>query len=701
MTTELFSKILVANRGEIACRVFKTAKRLGIGTVAVHSEADANALHVEMADEKVFIGAAPASQSYLVIDKIIEACKETGADAVHPGYGFLSERAEFAERLKAEGITFIGPPVNAIEAMGDKITSKKIAAEANVSTVPGFMGLIDDAEHAVRIASEIGYPVMIKASAGGGGKGMRIAWNDAEAREGFDRSKSEAASSFGDDRIFIEKFVTEPRHIEIQVLADSHGNAVYLGERECSIQRRNQKVIEEAPSPFLDAETRKAMGEQAVALAKAVGYASAGTVEFIVDKDRNFYFLEMNTRLQVEHPVTELITGVDLVEQMIHVAAGERLSITQDDIKLKGWAIESRLYAEDPYRNFLPSIGRLTRYRPPVEGTRFDGVIVRNDTGVYEGGEISMFYDPMIAKLCTWAPSRDEAVEAMAESLDAFEVEGIGHNLPFLSAVMDHPRFREGAITTAFIAEEYPDGFSGAELSADNLRLVASTAVMAQWIADRRASFITGRMEKGAKYGPSETPFVVRAGAEEFEIAVDNEATRGFYDEESLTAPPNGEWGTPVWLSFADESEARAYQIAWRPGERVATIFAETDEEGHWREIAAMKIGQVAGGFRVRYRGADLKVSVLPPHVAKLAAMMPEKQAPDTSNLLLCPMPGLVVAINVAEGEEVQEGQTLAIIEAMKMENVLRAEKAGKVAKIPVEVGASLAVDAVIMEFER
>ena len=693
MTTELFSKILVANRGEIACRVFKTAKRLGIGTVAVHSEADANALHVEMADEKVFIGAAPASQSYLVIDKIIEACKETGADAVHPGYGFLSERAEFAERLKAEGITFIGPPVNAIEAMGDKITSKKIAAEANVSTVPGFMGLIDDAEHAVEIANGIGYPVMIKASAGGGGKGMRIAWNDAEAREGFDRSKSEAASSFGDDRIFIEKFVTEPRHIEIQVLADSHGNAVYLGERECSIQRRNQKVIEEAPSPFLDAETRKAMGEQAVALAQAVGYSSAGTVEFIVDKDRNFYFLEMNTRLQVEHPVTELITGVDLVEQMIRVAAGERLSITQDDIKLKGWAIESRLYAEDPYRNFLPSIGRLTRYRPPAEGKRFDGVIVRNDTGVFEGGEISMFYDPMIAKLCTWAPSREEAVEAMAESLDAFEVEGIGHNLPFLSAVMDHPRFRSGAITTAFIAEEYPDGFSGAELSADNLRLVAATAATAQWIADRRASFISGRMEKGAKYGPSETPFVVRAAGEEFEIAID--------DEESLTAPPNGEWGTPIWLTFADEDETRAYQIAWRPGDRIATIFAETDEEGHWREIAAMKIVPIPGGFRVRYRGADLKVKVMPPHVARLAALMPEKQPPDTSNLLLCPMPGLVVALNVAEGDEVQEGQTLAIIEAMKMENVLRAEKAGKVAKIPVEVGASLAVDAVIMEFER
>ncbi|QKV17509.1 acetyl-CoA carboxylase biotin carboxylase subunit [Oricola thermophila] len=701
MTTELFSKILVANRGEIACRVFRTAKRLGIGTVAVHSEADRNALHVEMADEAVEIGPAPASESYLVIDRIIEACKETGADAVHPGYGFLSERAEFAERLKAEGIAFIGPPVNAIEAMGDKITSKKLAAEAGVSTVPGFMGLIDDADHAAKIASEIGYPVMIKASAGGGGKGMRIAWNDDEAREGFARSKSEAASSFGDDRIFIEKFITEPRHIEIQVLADSHGNAVWLGERECSIQRRNQKVIEEAPSPFLDDQTRRKMGEQAVALAKAVGYSSAGTVEFIVDRDRNFYFLEMNTRLQVEHPVTELITGVDLVEQMIRVAAGERLTLAQDDIRLDGWAIESRLYAEDPYRNFLPSIGRLTRYRPPREGKRFDGVIVRNDTGVFEGGEISMFYDPMIAKLCTWAPTRDEAVEAMAESLDAFEVEGIGHNLPFLSAVMDHPRFREGRITTAFIAEEYPDGFAGAELSAENLRLVAATAAAAQWISERRGSFITGRMGSGHRAEPRETPYVVRAGGEEFEIAIDAEATRGFYDAESLVAPSGGEWGGPIWLTFADEDEARGYQVAWRPGDRVAILFAETGEKGRWREIAAMKIAPIPGGFRMRYRGADLAVHVMAPHVARLAAMMPEKEAPDTSNLLLCPMPGLVVALHVEEGEKVVEGQPLAIIEAMKMENVLRAEKAGTVAKIPVSVGESLAVDAVIMEFER
>ena len=434
----MFEKILIANRGEIACRVIKTARRMGIKTVAVYSDADKNALHVEMADEAVHIGPAPANQSYIVIEKIMQAIRDSGAQAVHPGYGFLSENPKFAEALEAEGVAFIGPPKKAIEAMGDKITSKKLAQEAGVSTVPGYMGLIEDAEEAVKISGEIGYPVMIKASAGGGGKGMRIAWNDEEAREGFQSSKNEAANSFGDDRIFIEKFVTQPRHIEIQVLADSHGNTIYLNERECSIQRRNQKVIEEAPSPFLDPETRKAMGEQACALAAAVGYTSAGTVEFIVDGDKNFYFLEMNTRLQVEHPVTELITGIDLVEQMIRVADGEKLSITQGDVRIDGWAIESRLYAEDPYRGFLPSIGRLTRYRPPAE-LAVEGAKVRNDTGVYEGGEISMYYDPMIAKLCTWGPDRDAAIEGMRNALDAFEVEGIGHNLPFLSAVMDHP----------------------------------------------------------------------------------------------------------------------------------------------------------------------------------------------------------------------------------------------------------------------
>ncbi|MEL0123882.1 MAG: acetyl/propionyl/methylcrotonyl-CoA carboxylase subunit alpha, partial [Paracoccaceae bacterium] len=453
----MFSKILIANRGEIACRVIKTARKMGIKTVAIYSDADRNALHVAMADEAVHIGPPPANQSYIVIDKVMQAIRQSGAEAVHPGYGFLSENSKFAEALDAEGVAFVGPPVGAIEKMGDKITSKKIAQEAGVSTVPGYMGLIEDAEEAVRISQEIGYPVMIKASAGGGGKGMRIAWNDTETREGFQSSKNEAANSFGDDRIFIEKFVTQPRHIEIQVLADSHGNCIYLGERECSIQRRNQKVVEEAPSPFLDPGTRKAMGEQACALAKAVGYTSAGTVEFIVDGEKNFYFLEMNTRLQVEHPVTELITGVDLVEQMIRVAHGEKLSIRQSDVKLNGWAIESRLYAEDPYRNFLPSIGRLSTYRPPTESST-ETSVVRNDTGVFEGGEISMYYDPMIAKLCTWAPDRLGAIEHMRLALDRFEVEGIGHNLPFLSAVMDHPKFVKGDITTAFIAEEYPDG---------------------------------------------------------------------------------------------------------------------------------------------------------------------------------------------------------------------------------------------------
>ena len=500
----MFDKILIANRGEIACRVMKTAKKMGIQTVAIYSDADRQALHVQMADEAVHIGPPPANQSYIVIDKVMEAIKASGAQAVHPGYGFLSENAKFAEALEAAGVAFVGPPKGAIEAMGDKITSKKIAQEAGVSTVPGYMGLIEDAEEAVKISNQIGYPVMIKASAGGGGKGMRIAWNDDEAREGFQSSKNEAANSFGDDRIFIEKFVTQPRHIEIQVLCDAHGNGVYLGERECSIQRRNQKVVEEAPSPFLDEETRKAMGEQSVALAKAVGYASAGTVEFIVDGDKNFYFLEMNTRLQVEHPVTELITGVDLVEQMIRVAAGKELSITQDDVTLTGWAIENRLYAEDPYRNFLPSIGRLTRYRPPAETAAYTpgtaagdagDLVVRNDTGVYEGGEISMYYDPMIAKLCTWAPTREKAIEAMRVALDSFEVEGIGHNLPFLSAVMDHPKFVSGDMTTAFIAEEYPEGFEGVSLPEPELRRIAASCAAMHRVAEIRRTQVSGRMD--------------------------------------------------------------------------------------------------------------------------------------------------------------------------------------------------------------
>lgn len=678
----MIKKILVANRGEIACRVFKSAKAMGIETVAVYSDADKNALHVSMADEAIHIGPAAASESYLIIDKIIAACKESGADAVHPGYGFLSERAEFAERLKEEGIIFVGPPTGAIEKMGDKITSKKIANEAGVSTVPGHMGLIDDAEHAVIIAGEVGYPVMIKASAGGGGKGMRIAWNDDEAREGFDRSKSEAASSFGDDRIFIEKFVEEPRHIEIQVLADSHGNCIYLGERECSIQRRNQKVIEEAPSPFLDEATRKAMGEQACALSKAVGYASAGTVEFIVDKNRNFFFLEMNTRLQVEHPVTELVTGVDLVEQMIKIADGERLSLSQDDIKLNGWAMESRLYAEDPYRNFLPSIGRLTRYRPPAEGDIGDGNIIRNDTGVYEGGEISMFYDPMIAKLCTWGENRDEAIQTMCEALDMFELEGIGHNLPFLSAVMGHKRFRSGNITTAFIAEEYTDGFQGVSLADNELKAIAvSSAAMMMIEAERRGAL------QAIDLGLTETiwqDYVVCIDASQIPLSI-----RRSDDEVD---------GTFVAL-FDDDNEEQQLFCSYDPGDTLS-VASTTGLDSVQGPNYYLKVNKRADGFRIRTRGADLDVKVLTPRVAELINLMPEKEAADTSKYLLCPMPGLVIDLKVIAGEKVEEGQPLAIVEAMKMENVLKAEKTGTVKEIPVKVGDSLAVDAVIMEFE-
>ena len=666
----MFKKILIANRGEIACRVIKSARKMGIKTVAVYSDADAEALHVKMADEAVHIGPPPANQSYIVIDKILDAIKQTGAEAVHPGYGFLSERAEFAEALSKLGVAFIGPPVGAIEAMGDKITSKKLAAKAGVSTVPGYMGLIDDAEHAVKIASEIGYPVMIKASAGGGGKGMRIAWNDEEARDGFQSSRNEAAASFGDDRIFIEKFVTQPRHIEIQVLGDTHGNCIYLNERECSIQRRNQKVIEEAPSPFLDAETRKAMGEQAVALAKAVDYCSAGTVEFIVDGERNFYFLEMNTRLQVEHPVTELITGVDLVEQMIRVAAGEPLSITQSDVGINGWAIESRLYAEDPYRNFLPSIGRLTRYRPPEE-VAADAIAVRNDTGVFEGGEISMYYDPMIAKLCTWAPDRASAIEAMRNALDGFEVEGIGHNLPFLSAVMDHPRFISGEITTAFIAEEYPEGFGGAALPLDTMKRLAALAVRLHVMTEERATQISGAMANHRRALGRD--WVVRLDNTEFKVSVDQN-------------PGESD------VLFEDGT---SFQVAsdWLPGQ----ILARGEIDG---EALIAKVQSMPGYMRMRHRGADLKVRVYSPRHAELAALMHEKLPPDTSKMLLCPMPGLVVSINVKEGDEVFDGQSLCTVEAMKMENVLRAERKAVVSKIIAKAGDSLAVDEIIMEFE-
>ena len=667
----MFQKILIANRGEIACRVIKTAKLMGIKTVAVYSDADRNALHVKMADEAVHIGPPPAAQSYIVIDKIMQAVRQTGAQAVHPGYGFLSENMNFAAALEKEGVVFVGPPSPAIESMGDKITSKKIAMEAGVSTVPGYMGLIADAEEAVKISGEIGYPVMIKASAGGGGKGMRIAWNDQEAREGFQSSKNEAAASFGDDRIFIEKFVTQPRHIEIQVLADKHGNCVYLHERECSIQRRNQKVLEEAPSPFLDAATRKAMGEQACALARAVGYTSAGTVEFIVDGNRNFYFLEMNTRLQVEHPVTELITGVDLVEQMIRVANGEPLPFKQEDLKINGWAMESRLYAEDPYRNFLPSIGRLTRYRPPVEGPTLGGGIVRNDTGVYEGGEISMYYDPMIAKLCTWGPTRADAIEEMRLALDTFEVEGIGHNLPFCSAVMDHPRFASGNITTAFIAEEYPEGFQGATLDAGLIARVAASAAAMNRVAEIRRTRITGTMDNHERRVGDDWVVTLQGVEHAVKVAADPEGST---------------------VSFADGTSHRVTSD-WTPGQPLARLMVDG-------KPLVMKVGKISGGFRLRLRGADLKVHVRTPRQAELAKLMLEKLPPDTSKFLLCPMPGLVTKIMVEAGDEVQEGQALATVEAMKMENILKAERKGVVKAVRASAGASLKVDDVIVEFE-
>jgi propionyl-CoA carboxylase alpha chain len=663
----MFKKILIANRGEIACRVIKTARRMGIQTVAIYSDADRDALHVKMADEAVHIGPSPANQSYIVIEKVMEAIRATGAEAVHPGYGFLSENSKFAEALAAEGVAFIGPPVGAIEAMGDKITSKKLAQEACVTTVPGYMGLIEDAEDAVKISKQVGYPVMIKASAGGGGKGMRIAWNDTEAREGFQSSKNEAANSFGDDRIFIEKFVTQPRHIEIQVLADSHGNTIYLNERECSIQRRNQKVIEEAPSPFLDPQTRAAMGKQSCDLAAAVGYTSAGTVEFIVDGDRNFYFLEMNTRLQVEHPVTELITGIDLVEQMIRVAYGEVLSIKQSDVKINGWAMESRLYAEDPYRGFLPSIGRLSRYRPPeeIEGR------VRNDTGVYEGGEISMYYDPMIAKLCTWGADRDTAIKEMRVALDSFEVEGIGHNIPFLQAVYDHEKFTSGSMTTAFIEEEFPEGFEGVTLGELPLRRIAAACSAMHRVAEIRRARVSGRMDNHERKVGAD--WVVNAQGNSWPVTV-------AADRDGST------------VSFQDDTAMRVTSD-WTPGNPLAILTVDGTP-------LILKVGKVTGGFRIRSRGADMTVKILSPRQAELSLLMREKIAPDTSKLLLCPMPGLIVKVDVEVGDEVQEGQALCSVEAMKMENILRAEKKGVVSKVNAIAGDSLAVDDVILEFE-
>jgi Acetyl/propionyl-CoA carboxylase, alpha subunit len=672
----MFKKILIANRGEIACRIIKTARRMGIKTVAVYSDADRDALHVEMADEAVHIGPPPAAQSYLVIEKIVEACKQTGAEAVHPGYGFLSEREAFPLALAEAGIVFIGPNPKAIAAMGDKIESKRMAAKAKVSTVPGYLGEIADAAEAARIAEEIGYPVMIKASAGGGGKGMRIAHNRRELEEEFDAARSEAKASFGDDRVFIEKFIVNPRHIEIQVLGDKHGNVIHLGERECSIQRRNQKIIEEAPSPLLDEKTRKAMGEQAVALAKAVGYDSAGTVEFVAGQDKSFYFLEMNTRLQVEHPVTEMITGIDLVEQMIRIAAGEELKLRQDDVTFTGWAIESRIYAEDPFRNFLPSIGRLVKYRPPVEGSG-NGMTVRIDTGVAEGGDISMYYDPMIAKLITHAPSREAAIELQAQALDAFYIDGIKHNIPFLTALMQHPRWRAGNLSTTFIQEEYPNGFEPRAPEGEDLQILAAVAAAIDHLHNCRRRKITGQM-----------PGRPVTFAKRRVVDVGNGVRRRVIVDGELNGP------TTVTLLDDDGNPSETLEIAskWWPGEPVWSGMVRD------RDVS-VQVRPILNGFELSYRGVRVPARVYTEREAELAALMPVKAAADTSKVLLCPMPGLVKAIYVEAGQEVKAGDPLAVVEAMKMENTLRAERDGIVKLVNAKPGDSLAVDAVIMEF--
>jgi propionyl-CoA carboxylase alpha chain len=659
----MFSKILIANRGEIAVRIIKTCRRMGIKTVQVYSEADAASLAVEMADETVLIGPAPAAQSYLLQDRIVDAVRQTGAEAVHPGFGFLSENASFARRLEAEGITFIGPNPHAIEAMGDKITSKKFAAEAGVSTVPGHMGLIETTEEAVRIANQIGYPVMIKASAGGGGKGIRVAHGDDDMAEGFAAVKAEALNAFGDDRVFLEKFIIDPRHIEIQVLGDKHGNVVHLFERECSIQRRNQKVIEEAPSPLLDPETRAAMGAQAVALARAVNYDSAGTVEFVAGQDKSFFFLEMNTRLQVEHPVTELITGVDLVEQMIRSARGEKLAFEQKDLAINGWAIESRIYAEDPYRGFLPSIGRLVRYEQPQEGPHEDGYVVRNDSGVREGDEISMFYDPMIAKLCAWGPTRDEALTGMARALEDTHLQGVGHNVPFLAAVMDQPRFRSGNISTSYIKDEFPDGFHGLRPDGRQTQIMIAAAVAMNEIAAEQAGDPSDR-----------TDWVVLIDKAPHGVDLSYDA-----DEALL-------------LAFTGGGHARLTEIDWRPG--LAQFRAELDGEPFTAEVS-----RVADGFVIRHRAARARVRVLTPHTAELYARLPEKVAADTSKLIASPMPGLVVSIPVTVGQEVKTGETVAIIEAMKMQNILKAERDGVVKAVSAAAGDPVAADDVLVEF--
>jgi propionyl-CoA carboxylase alpha chain len=669
----MFTKILIANRGEIAVRVIKTCRRMGIKTVVVYSEADADSLAVEMADESVFIGPPPAAQSYLVQDKIIAACKETGAQAVHPGFGFLSENASFAQRCADEGIVFVGPNPGAISAMGDKIESKKAAALAGVSTVPGHVGEIDDTDHAIRISEEIGYPVMIKASAGGGGKGIRVAHNRRDVEEGFPAVRAEAKASFGDDRIFIEKFITSPRHIEIQVLGDKHGHVVYLFERECSIQRRNQKVIEEAPSPLLDPKTRAAMGAQAVALAKAVNYDSAGTVEFVAGQDKSFYFLEMNTRLQVEHPVTELITGVDLVEQMLRSAAGEVMAFGQDDLKIKGWAIESRIYAEDPYRKFLPSIGRLVRYDPPTQGEHGHGktaYVVRNDAGVREGDEISMFYDPMISKLCTWGQDRITAIDGMGRALEDFHIEGLGHNVPFLAAVMDQDRFRSGALSTSYIVDEFPDGFHGTEPTPFQIDVMTAAAAWMQLVLAARA-----RRAGNGLAGPlTRKDWVVSVGEARRPVT----ATRS---EHALDLELTGEGRT-----------LQLRNVQWRPGRAVF----RGDLDGRPFIVEARP---AAEGFTIRHRAAQARVLVLTPLSADLHERLPKRAPADTSKSIASPMPGLVVAMEVTAGQEVKEGETVCIIEAMKMQNIIKAERDGVVKTVGPKAGDSVAADEVLVEF--
>ncbi len=658
----MFDKLLIANRGEIACRVIRSAKRMGIQTVAVFSDADRDAPHVQMADEAVHIGASPSAESYLLVDRIIEACRSTGAEAVHPGYGFLSEKSALVLGLEKAGIAFVGPPAKAIEVMGDKIASKALAESAGVPTIPGFNEVLVDAQDAVSRAGQIGYPVMLKASAGGGGKGMRVAWNDEECREGFERASSEARSSFSDDRVFIEKFVSQPRHIEIQVLADHHGNAIHLNERECSIQRRHQKVVEEAPSSFVDEALRTEMGAQALALARAVGYTSAGTVEFIVDAERNFYFLEMNTRLQVEHPVTELITGVDLVEWMLRIASGEELTLTQQDIGIRGWALESRVYAEDPYRGFLPSSGRVHRFRPPD-----DAKGVRVDTGICEGGEVSLHYDPMIAKLVTHGPDREQAAQTMLRALDRFEIRGIQSNIPFLAALVQHPRFLAGETTTGFIEEEFPEGFSGNALSQDIIRrIVALVAVVHEhWHLREDADAVIPQTQSADR--------VVQINADQYTVSV-------ITDQDGWQATVEGETVSIRFSSSAFSS--------------VIDFYADEIE-------VTAQLSRTGARYEVFHSGASVDALVLEPYSAALYHLMPRKVAPDLSHLTLSPMPGLLVSVAVTEGTEVKAGDELAVIEAMKMENVIRAERDGTVLCVHAEPGEALEVDQQIIEFVR